>query len=209
MPPGCVADLITSSPPVGSEMPSFCPTRQPEAFGGWPLCATAGAETAHPAGEGDKKLLPTLGAAHPGEAVLEIATVEEFADHRPDDWPPIARALLVTPLVDRLKLRVEPLDQLIEGCLLGLTGMINAAGHLGPTAHDRPPRTGRLLSKRLFSRGSRGARFLFGLSGSFLGARLREERMDLAVQGFHLFSQGLVAGLLAEEHEELADGTVD
>jgi hypothetical protein len=66
-----------------------------------------------------------------------------------------------------------------------------------------------LLSKHLFSRGSRGSRFLFGLSGSFLGARLREERMDLAVQGFHLFSQGLVAGLLAEEHEEFADGTVD
>jgi hypothetical protein len=33
--------------------------------------------------------------------------------------------------------------------------------------------------------------------------------MDLAVQGFHLFSQGLVAGLLAEEHEQFADGTVD
>jgi hypothetical protein len=60
------------------------------------------------------KLFPTLGAAHPGEAVLEIATVEEFADHRPDDWPPIARALLVTLLVDRLKLRVEPLDQFVK-----------------------------------------------------------------------------------------------
>jgi hypothetical protein len=81
--------------------------------------------------------------------VLEIATVEEFADHRPDDWPPIAIALLVTLLVDHLKPRVEPLDQLIEGWLLGLPGMINAAGHLGPTAHDRPPRTGRLPSKRL------------------------------------------------------------
>jgi hypothetical protein len=33
--------------------------------------------------------------------------------------------------------------------------------------------------------------------------------MDLAVQGFHLLSQGLVAGLLAEEHEEFTDGTVD
>jgi hypothetical protein len=64
------------------------------------------------------KLLPTLGAAQPGEAVLEIATVEEFADHRPNDWPPIARALLVTLLVDRLKLRIEPLDQFVKASWL-------------------------------------------------------------------------------------------
>jgi hypothetical protein len=33
--------------------------------------------------------------------------------------------------------------------------------------------------------------------------------MDLAVQGFHLLGQDLVAGLLAEEHEGFADGIVD
>jgi len=33
--------------------------------------------------------------------------------------------------------------------------------------------------------------------------------MDVAVQGLDLLSQDLVAGLLAEEHKELADGTVD
>jgi hypothetical protein len=49
------------------------------------LVAT-GAETAHPAGEGDKKLLPTLGAAHPGEAVLEIAQRRSFASIRWMDY---------------------------------------------------------------------------------------------------------------------------
>ena len=54
---------------------------------------------------------------------------------RADDRPPEAIAFLVALCIDRLKLRIEPLDQLIEGCLLGLPGMIHAAGHLGPTAH--------------------------------------------------------------------------
>jgi hypothetical protein len=31
----------------------------------------------------------------------------------------------------------------------------------------------------------------------------------MPVQGLHLFSQNVVAGLLAEEHEKSADGTVD
>jgi hypothetical protein len=33
--------------------------------------------------------------------------------------------------------------------------------------------------------------------------------MDLAVQCLHLLSQDIMAGLLAEEHEEFANGTVD
>jgi hypothetical protein len=33
--------------------------------------------------------------------------------------------------------------------------------------------------------------------------------MDLPVQSFNLLSQDVVAGLLAEEHEEFADGAVD
>jgi hypothetical protein len=68
------------------------------------------------------------------------------------------------------------------------------------------------LPKQLFCRStsvSRSSRLLLGLSRSFLGARLREQSLDLAVQGFNLLSQDLVAGLLAEEHEEFADGTVD
>ena len=68
------------------------------------------------------------------------------------------------------------------------------------------------LPKELFCRSlsvSRSSRLLLGLSRSFLGARLREQRMDVAVQGLDLLSQDLVAGLLAEEHKELADGTVD
>ena len=68
------------------------------------------------------------------------------------------------------------------------------------------------LPKQLFCRStsvSRSSRLLLGLSRSFLGARLREQSLDLAVQGLHFLGQDLVAGLLAEEHKELADGTVD
>ena len=61
----------------------------------------------------------------------------------------------------------------------------------------------------LLSRGLRDSRFLLGRPGSFLGAGLREQSLDLAVQCLHFLSQDLVAGLLAEEHEELADGAVD
>ena len=38
---------------------------------------------------------------------------------------------------------------------------------------------------------------------------LCEERLDLAVQGRHLLSEDVVAGFLAQEHEELADRGVD
>jgi hypothetical protein len=33
--------------------------------------------------------------------------------------------------------------------------------------------------------------------------------MDLTVQGLHFLRQDLVAGLLAEEHEEFANGAID
>jgi hypothetical protein len=36
-----------------------------------------------------------------------------------------------------------------------------------------------------------------------------KQGVDLPVQGFHLLSQDLMAGLLAEEQEQFADGTVD
>jgi hypothetical protein len=67
-----------------------------------------------------KEFLPALGAAHPGKALLEIAAFQELAHDRADDRPPETVARLVALLVDRLKLRIKPLDQLIEGSLLGL-----------------------------------------------------------------------------------------
>lgn len=114
-----------------------------------PLLVAGGAETPDPAGVRHEKLLPALGAPHPGKAVLEVAAFQELADDCADDGSPKAIARLIALWIDRLELRVEPLDQLIEGSLLGLPGMIHAAGHLGPTAHGRPPWAGRLLPKRL------------------------------------------------------------
>jgi hypothetical protein len=83
-----------------------------------------GAETSHPAGVRHEELIPALGAAHPGEALLEIAAFQELAHHRADDRAPETIALLVTLFIDRLELQIEPLDQLIEGCLLGLTAEV-------------------------------------------------------------------------------------
>jgi hypothetical protein len=54
--------------------------------------------------------------------VLEVAALEELAHHRPDDRSPKAIAFLVTLLVNRLELRVEALDQLIEWRLLRAAG---------------------------------------------------------------------------------------
>jgi hypothetical protein len=42
-----------------------------------------------------------------------------------------------------------------------------------------------------------------------LQARLREQRMDVAVQGLDLLNKDLVAGLLAEEQQQLAAGIDD
>jgi hypothetical protein len=80
--------------------------------------------------------------------VLEVATFQELAHDRADDGSPEAIPLLIALFIDRLELRIEALDQLVEGCLLRLPGLINAAGHLGPTAHGRPPWAARLRRRR-------------------------------------------------------------
>jgi hypothetical protein len=71
-----------------------------------PLLMAGGAETAPPERKGHKKLLPALWAAHPGEAVLEIAAFQELAHHRADDRPPEAITLLIAFWIRRLKLRI-------------------------------------------------------------------------------------------------------
>src|ERR1051326_3032931 len=81
-----------------------------------------GAETSRPAAIGHQELLPALGAAHAGKALLEITTFQELAHDRADNGPPEALAFLIALCIDRLKLRIKPLDQLIEGSLLGVGG---------------------------------------------------------------------------------------
>jgi len=100
-----------------------------------PLLVARRAETSAAAGIRHEKLLATLGATDAGEAVLEVPALEELAHHRPDDGPPEAIPLLVTLLVDRLKLRKEALDQFVEWRLVRVPGTIEAAGLLGPTEH--------------------------------------------------------------------------
>jgi hypothetical protein len=52
-----------------------------------------------PAGEGDKHFVPALGAADTGEAEVEVAAGEEFADDLTDDRAPWAVTLLGTLVV--------------------------------------------------------------------------------------------------------------
>jgi hypothetical protein len=84
---------------------------------------------------GCQEFLAALGATDAGEAVLEIAALEELAHHRPDDGPPEAIPLLVTLRVDCLELRKEALDQSVKWRLLRVPGTIDAAGLLGPAEH--------------------------------------------------------------------------
>jgi hypothetical protein len=100
-----------------------------------PLLVARRAETSASAGIRDQKLLAALGAADAGEAVLEIAALEELAHDCPDDRPPEAIPLLVTLLVDCLELRKEALDQSVKWRLLRVPGTIDAAGLLGPAEH--------------------------------------------------------------------------
>ena len=64
---------------------------------------------------------------------ITSSALEELAHDRADDGAPKTVALLVTLLVDRLELRVEALDQLVELRLLRAAGTIDAAGLLDPT----------------------------------------------------------------------------
>ena len=53
-----------------------------------PFLVARGAETSPPAGKRNEKLLAAPGAADAGEALLEVATLQELAHDRPDDGPP-------------------------------------------------------------------------------------------------------------------------
>jgi len=101
-----------------------------------PLLVARRAETTPPAGIRDQEFLAALGTADAGEAVLEIAALEELLHDRPDDGSPETVALLVTLLVDRLELRKEALDQTVKWRLVRAAGTIDAAGLLGTTGHN-------------------------------------------------------------------------
>jgi len=105
---------LTGLPPSPTEIDAFLADDSPQAY---------------------EKLLATLGATDAGEAVLEVPALEKLLHDRPDNRPPEAIPLLVTLLVDRLKLRKEALDQFVEWRLVRVPGTINAAGLLGPTEH--------------------------------------------------------------------------
>jgi hypothetical protein len=71
--------------------------------------------------------------------VLEVAALQEFTDHHADDWPPEAIALLVALFIDRLELRIEALNQSIEGRLLWMAGAIGTANLLAEARYSRCP----------------------------------------------------------------------
>ena len=58
--------------------------------------------------------MPTFWAAHPGEPVFEIATLQKLLDCRVDDPPPETITFLVTLQIDSLELWIETFDQSIK-----------------------------------------------------------------------------------------------
>jgi hypothetical protein len=95
----------------------------------------ARAEAAPATGKRDQYLVPALWAPHPGEPLFEIPTLQKPGDRRGDDRSPETIPLLVTLLVNRLKLRKEALDQFVKWRLLRAARTIDAAGLLGTTGH--------------------------------------------------------------------------
>jgi hypothetical protein len=84
-------------------------------------------------------------------AVLRIAAFEELLHRGVDSRAPNAIPPMVALLIDRLKLRIKPLDQLIKRRLLRLPRPIKAASFVFTAHCSRLLVGGRLISRRLHS----------------------------------------------------------
>lgn len=87
-----------------------------------PLGVTGGAEVTPLAGVGRQVLVAALPAAHPGEALLQVAAAEVLVDGLPDDGPQEPVAVLVALGVRLLEPLEVLLDEAVEGRLSGRRG---------------------------------------------------------------------------------------
>ena len=107
---------------------------QDEAGGGLDILLVAGgAEPAALAGKGQQVFVLAMVTADAGKAALQIAAVQELADHLGDDGAQEAVAGLVNFLVSPLELIVVPAGALPERRLLWISGAIDL--HLSTRQH--------------------------------------------------------------------------
>ena len=87
---------------------------------------STGADAALLAGEGDEELVAAFGAAHAGEAVVEEAAPEQFADGFVEHRPPVAEFAGVAFGVDATEVVEVFFDEAVEVGFLGLPGTVDA-----------------------------------------------------------------------------------
>ena len=94
-----------------------------------------GADAALLAGESDEELVLAVGAADAGEAVLEVAALEELADGSVENRSPVAALVGVAIGVDGAGIVKVLADQAVEVGFGGLSGAEDADRLVGETDH--------------------------------------------------------------------------
>jgi hypothetical protein len=112
----------------------------------------AGADATLLAGEGDEELVAAIGAANAGEAVLEVAALEEVADGFVIDRSPVAKLTGVAFGVDGAEGVEVFADEAVEVGFEGLARAVNADGVGGETRQggSLSAMGGRLLAIRQY-----------------------------------------------------------
>jgi hypothetical protein len=105
------------------------------------LLGAARADASLLAGEGDKELVAAAGAADAGEAVAEVAALEEGADGAVVDGPPVAVGAGVLAGPGGAEVLEVIAKEAVEVGFEGLTGAVDACG-LGQEADHGSPSVG-------------------------------------------------------------------
>jgi hypothetical protein len=97
-----------------------------------------GADAALLAGEGDEELVVAVGAAGAGEAVLEVAALEEGGNGLVDDGPPEAELAGVSMWIGGTEIVKVLADEAVEIGLKGLARAIGGGARTGEADHGGP-----------------------------------------------------------------------
>jgi hypothetical protein len=101
-----------------------------------PFLVATGAKTTGSTGIRHEEFVRTVRTTHPRKALLPVAAFQELCHGRRERRTPKAVALLIALVIDRLKLRIKPLDQLVKRRLPGLARMVESDALLVLAAHD-------------------------------------------------------------------------
>ena len=103
-----------------------------------PLLAATGADAALLAREGHEEFVAAVRAADAGEAFVQIAALEEFADGLVEHWTPEAELAGVAFGVHGSKVVEVLADEAVEVGLQGLAGVVDARWLVEEADHGFP-----------------------------------------------------------------------